>query len=79
MYLLLIAVLATLLKYFEIWPAADLSWWHIIGLFVATAVWWQVSDAIGYSRYKNLKSEEKTRERRLKRNRDQLTQRGGKR
>ena len=74
MYLLLIAVLLTVLKYMEIAPVADWSWWVIIGVYAATAVWWQVADATGYSKRKSMEREEKIRQDRLQRNSDRLKQ-----
>ena len=58
MYLLLVAVILTILKYMEIDPVASWSWWVIIGFYAATAVWWQVADATGYSKRKSMEREE---------------------
>lgn len=74
MYLLLIAVILTVLKYMEIAPVADWSWWVVIGFYAATAVWWQVADASGYSRRKAMEKEEQVRENRRERNRQRLEQ-----
>ena len=74
MYLLIVAVILTVLKYMEIDPVASWSWWVIIGIYAATAVWWQVADATGYSKRKSMEREEKIRQDRLQRNSDRLKQ-----
>ena len=74
MYLLLIAVILTVLKYMEIAPVADWSWWVVIGFYAATAVWWQVADASGYTRRKAMEKEDQVREDRRERNRKRLEQ-----
>lgn len=74
MYLLLVAVILTVLKYMEIAPVANWSWWVIIGVYAATAVWWQVADATGYSKRKSMEREDQVRKDRQKRNSDRLKQ-----
>lgn len=73
MYLLLIAVILTVLKYMEVAPVAEWSWWVIIGAYAATAVWWQVADATGYSRRKAMEQDEQIRKGRHERNRKRLS------
>ena len=79
MYLLLVAVILTVLKYMEIAPVAGWSWWLIIGVYAATAVWWQVADATGYSKRKSMEREEQIRKDRQQRNSDRLKQSNQKR
>ncbi len=74
MYLLIVAVILTILKYMEIDPVASWDWWIIIGVYAVTAVWWQVADATGYSKRKSMEREEKIRQDRLQRNSDRLKQ-----
>jgi small Trp-rich protein len=74
MYLLLVAVILTVLKYIEIDPVAQWSWWVIIGVYAATAVWWQVADATGYSRRKSMEKEDQIKKDRHQRNSDRLKQ-----
>jgi small Trp-rich protein len=74
MYLLIVAVILTVLKYMEIAPVADWSWWIIIGVYAATAVWWQVADVTGYSKRKSMEKEEQIRKDRQQRNSDRLKQ-----
>ncbi len=72
MYLLLIAVILTVLKYMEIAPVAEWSWWVIIGFYAATAAWWQFADASGYSKRKSMEKEDAVRQSRRDRNRKAL-------
>ncbi len=79
MYLLIVAVILTVLKYMEIAPVASWSWWVVIGVYAATAVWWQVADATGYSKRKSMEREEQMRKDRQQRNSDRLKQSNQKR
>ena len=74
MYLLIVAVILTILKYMEIDPVASWSWWVIIGFYAAAAVWWQVADATGYSKRKSMEREEQVRKDRQQRNSNRLKQ-----
>ena len=47
MYMLGIGVVLLLLRWFELWPAATLSWWWVAGPFAATSLWWHWCDASG--------------------------------
>ena len=46
MPLIIAIVLLSILRYFEIGPVADLSWWWIIGLFLVTFVWFEFGERI---------------------------------
>lgn len=72
MYLLLAAIAATLLKFYEVGPFSTISWWWILGLYAATAIWWQVADATGWSRRKAMEREQRIKDERLERQRKQL-------
>lgn len=41
MPLILLIVLLTALRYFEVWRFAELSWWYVIGLMVFAFVWFE--------------------------------------
>ena len=74
MYLLLIAVILTILKYMEIGPVAGWSWWVISGVYAATAVWWQVADASGWTKRKAMEKEDRVKLDRQERIRKRLEQ-----
>jgi small Trp-rich protein len=41
MPLIIIIVLLTALRYFEVGPIANLSWWWIVGLMVVAFIWFE--------------------------------------
>lgn len=72
MYLLLIALLLTLLKYAEVGPVAEWSWWAIVGVYGATALWWMWADYSGYTRRKAEDRMTARKDARLQRQKDVL-------
>ena len=54
MYLLLIGILGLALKYLEIGPVADLSWWWVLSPFALAVAWWSWADSSGYTKRKEL-------------------------
>ncbi|WP_312306353.1 MULTISPECIES: TIGR04438 family Trp-rich protein [Comamonadaceae] len=50
MYTLLLGLLLILLKYLEIDPVAQWSWWWVLSPFAVTAAWWAWADASGYTK-----------------------------
>lgn len=46
MWLLGIAVIALLLKYFEVDPVAKWSWWWIAGIFALCFIWFEVGERV---------------------------------
>ena len=72
MYLLIVAVILTILKWQNINPVAEWSWWIIIGVYAATAVWWTVADSTGYTKRKAIEREDKVKNDRTERHRDAL-------
>ena len=72
MYLLAVAVILTILKWQSVDPVTGWSWWIIIGVYAATAVWWTVADNTGYTKRKAIEREDKVKEARTERHRDAL-------
>ena len=72
MYLLAVAVIMTILKWQNINPVAEWSWWVIIGVYAATAVWWTVADSTGFTKRKAIEREDKVKNARTERQRDAL-------
>ena len=72
MYLLAVAVIMTILKWQNINPVAEWSWWVIIGVYAATAVWWTVADSTGFTKRKAIEREDKVKNARTERHRDAL-------
>lgn len=59
MYFLGLGVVLLLLKYLEIGPLADWSWWWMLAPFVLAVLWWTWADASGYTKRKAMEIEEK--------------------
>lgn len=52
MYTLALGILLVLLKYLEVSPVVNWSWWWVLSPFAVTAAWWAWADASGYSKRK---------------------------
>ena len=66
MPLIIAIVLLSILRYFEIGPVADLSWWWIIGLFVVAFMWFEFGERIfGLDKRKADEQLEKARKERV--------------
>lgn len=46
MPLIIAIVLLSILRYFEVGPVADLSWWWIIGLFLVAFIWFEFGERL---------------------------------
>lgn len=67
MPLIIAIVLLTVLKYFEVGPVANMSWWWIIGLFVLTFLWFEFGERmLGRDKRKAHEQLEKARQERVK-------------
>lgn len=65
---IIIAILALcLLRYFEVWRFASLSWWWIAGLMVAAFIWFEfIEPMLGLDKRKAHDVDEKRRQDRIK-------------
>ncbi|MDG9698174.1 TIGR04438 family Trp-rich protein [Ottowia cancrivicina] len=61
MYLVGLGVIFMLLKYFEVSPVAEWSWWWVLSPFAGAFVWWNWADATGYTKRKAMEREERER------------------
>ena len=67
MLLIVLIVVLSLLRYLEIGPVADLSWWWIGGLFAIAFVWFEyVEKMLGLDKRKAAEQLEKARQERVK-------------
>lgn len=69
MYLLAIGILGLLLKYLEIGPVANWSWWVVLSPFALAAVWWAWADASGYTKRKEVGKMEDRKQKRINKQR----------
>ncbi|MEF9999762.1 MAG: TIGR04438 family Trp-rich protein [Comamonas sp.] len=72
MWMLLIALLLTLLKYLEVGPLAELSWWWLLVPYGLTAAWWSYADASGLTKRRAVDQEEARRLKRIDRQKQAL-------
>jgi small Trp-rich protein len=67
MPIIILFVVLGLLKYFEIWKFAEMSWWWVIGLMVFAFIWFEYIERIfGLDKKKEHHLDEKRRQERLK-------------
>jgi small Trp-rich protein len=67
MWFVVVGVLLVLMKWLEVGPVADWSWWVILVPFALAVAWWAFSDATGMSKQREMdKVERKRQERRRK-------------
>ena len=67
MPIIIIIVLLTILKYFEVGPFANMSWWWVGGLTVLAFVWFEfIEPILGLDKRKEHKEMDKLREERVK-------------
>ncbi len=63
--ILLIAALVVL-RFFEVWRFADLSWWIIVGLMVFAFVWFEfIEKMLGLDKRKEHRNAERDRKKRV--------------
>lgn len=72
MWMLLIALLLTLLKYLEVGPLAELSWWWLLVPYGLTVAWWSYADASGLTKRRVVDQEEARRLKRIDRQKQAL-------
>lgn len=74
MYLLLIGILGLALKYLEIGPVADLSWWWVLSPFALAVAWWSWADSSGYTKRKEIEKMDQRRQHRIDKQRAAIGQ-----
>jgi small Trp-rich protein len=72
MYFLGIGIILLALKYLEMGPVAQWSWWLVLAPFALAVVWWAWADASGYTKKKAMEKMDKRKADRLAETRDRL-------
>lgn len=72
MWMLLIALLLTLLKYLGLGPLAGLSWWWLLLPYGLTVAWWTYADLSGLTQRRIAVREEARRRKRIDRQKQAL-------
>lgn len=67
MPIIILIVVLGVLKYFEVWKFAQMSWWVVIGLMIFAFVWFEYVEKIfGLDKKKAFNEDEKRRQERTK-------------
>lgn len=72
MYFVGLGIVLLLMKYLDVSPVVDWSWWLVLAPFALAVVWWAWADASGYTRRKAMAIEEKRRQDRIDKQRDAM-------
>ena len=72
MWFLMLGVLGAILKYLEIGPVAQWSWWVVLIPFALALAWWSWADWSGYTKRKVIERENARKQARIDRQRSNL-------
>ncbi len=72
MYVLLLGLLLTALKYLQVDPVAQWAWWWVLSPFAVTAAWWAWSDASGRTKRKAMEKMDRRKAERLQKQKEAL-------
>mgnify|MGYP000934339648 CR=1 FL=1 len=72
MYLLGIGILTLLMKYLEVGPVAEWSWYWVLSPFAGAAIWWVWADWSGYTKRRAVDKENARKQARIDKSREQL-------
>ncbi len=72
MYLLMLGVVLMVLKYLDVSPVAEWSWWWVLSPFPLASLWWWYADKTGYTRRKATERDEQRKADRHNENRKRL-------
>jgi small Trp-rich protein len=72
MYLLGLGIILLAMKYLEMGPVAEWSWWVVLSPFALAVAWWAWADATGYTKRKAVERENARKQARIDRSREQL-------
>lgn len=72
MYAVGLGVVLMLLKYLEIAPVVNWSWWVVLSPFGIASAWWAWADSSGWTKKKAMQREDARRQARIDKNRDAI-------
>lgn len=75
MWMLLIALLLTVLRFLEVGPLGALSWWWLLVPYAITVAWWSFADATGLTKRRAAERDESRRQGRIERQKQALAPR----
>jgi small Trp-rich protein len=72
MLLLVAGIILLALKYLEIGPVAEWSWWWVLSPFPMAVAWWTFADMTGYTKRKAVEREDARKQARIDKSREAL-------
>lgn len=72
MYFLGLGIILLLMKYLDMDPVVNWSWFIVLAPFGLAVAWWSWADASGYTRRKAMEREDKRRQDRIDKQRNAL-------
>ena len=72
MYLLGLGIVLLALKYLEIGPVAEWSWWAVLSPLAGAVAWWMWADWSGYTKKKAMEREDRRKQARIDKSRERL-------
>jgi small Trp-rich protein len=72
MYLLGLGIILLIMKYMEIGPPAEWSWWAVLSPLAAAVAWWTWADWSGYTKRKAMERENQRKQARIDKSREKL-------
>ena len=72
MYTLVLGILLILLKYLEVSPVVNWTWWWVLSPLAVTAAWWAWADASGYSKRKAIEKMDQRKQDRINRAKESM-------
>ena len=72
MYLLALGIILLAMKYLEIGPPAQWSWWAVLSPFALAVAWWSWADWSGYTKRRAMDRENARKQARLDKQREAI-------
>ena len=72
MYMLGLGLVLVLLKYLEMGPVAEWSWWRVLSPFAITALWWAWADSTGYTKRRAMEKMDQRKQDRINKHKEAL-------
>ncbi len=72
MYFLGLGLVLLLLKYLEIGPVTNWSWWVVLAPFGLAVAWWTWADQTGYTKRRAMEKMEQRKRDRIEKNKEAL-------
>ena len=72
MYFLGLGLILLAMKYLEIGPVANWSWWLVMTPFALAVAWWAWADGSGYTKRKAMEREDARRKARVDKNKEAI-------